>query len=136
MLTFEFQKFTPFEQMKELVPQNCLVNLYEVVPGLNTDNSKLPKPRENFNAPLQVQPVKTMQKKTIYLHDMKLVCDIEFEKQFEAFLRDVVTIENGDLENTVQMVSIRKRTIHVGVHNTWRNLNETERMVILDEPDR
>ena len=77
-----------------------------------------------------------MTKKTIFLHNLSLVCSIEFEKQFESFLRDVVTIENGDMENTVQMVSIRRRTIHVGVHNAWRNLNETERMVILDEPDR
>ena len=71
-----------------------------------------------------------MTKKTIFLHNLSLVCSIEFEKQFESFLRDVVTIENGDMENTVQMVSIRRRTIHVGVHNAWRNLNETERMVI------
>ena len=48
----------------------------------------------------------------------------------------MVAVENGDLENAVQMVSIRRRTIHVGVHNAWRNLNDTERMVILDEPDR
>lgn len=52
MLTFEFQQFRPFEEMKQLVPQNCLVNINEVVPGLATDNSKLPKPRESFDKPL------------------------------------------------------------------------------------
>ena len=49
MLTFEFQKFMPYEAMNQLVPQNCIVNLNDVVPGLFTDDSKLPKPRESFN---------------------------------------------------------------------------------------
>jgi len=34
------------------------------------------------------------------------------------------------------MVSIRKRTIHIGINNAWRNLGGQERMVDLDEPDR
>ena len=49
MLTYEFQQFRPFEDMKQLVPQNCIVNTNDIIPGLNTDNSKLPKPRESFN---------------------------------------------------------------------------------------
>ena len=79
MLTFEFQQFRPFEAMNQLVPQNCIVNLNDVVPGLNTDDSKLPKPRESFNKPLEVKPVKTMPKKTIYLHNLRLSCSNEFE---------------------------------------------------------
>ena len=81
MLTFEFQKFMPFDEMKQLVPQNCIVGINEVVPGLNTDNSRLPKPRENYTMPLSVNPpVKTMAKKTIFLHNLNLVCSVEFEK--------------------------------------------------------
>jgi len=87
--------------MVNLVPQNCLVNFNDVVPGLQTSDSKLPIPRENFQKPLAPGLIKTMPKKTIYLHNMRLVCSIEFEKQFESFLRDVVTTENEDLENTV-----------------------------------
>ena len=71
----------PFDEMKQLVPQNCIVSINEVVPGLNTDNSKLPKPRESYNMPLLVKPpVKAMAKKTIFLHNLSLVCSVEFEK--------------------------------------------------------
>ena len=45
-----------------------------------TDNSKLPKPRDSFDKPLTVPPVKTMHKKVIYLHNLKLACSVEFEK--------------------------------------------------------
>lgn len=77
-----------------------------------------------------------MNRKPIFLHNLKLACSVEFEKQFESFLRDAVTVENEDLENAVQMVSIRRRTIHVGVHNTWKNLGGQEKMINLEEPDR
>ena len=83
-----------------------------------------------------VKAIKTMPRRTIFLHNLSLKCSIEFEKQFESFLRHVVTVENEELENTVQMVSIRRRTIYVGINNTWKNLNENEKMIILDEPDR
>ena len=40
MLRFEFKKAEEMDAMKHLVPQNCLVNINDVVPGLDTENSR------------------------------------------------------------------------------------------------
>ena len=78
-----------------------------------------------------------MRKKPIYLHNLQLRSSTEFEKQFESFLRGVVKVENGEDNVSNQIVTIRQRSIHVNVNNTWRNLNgNEERFTIMDEPSR
>ena len=77
------------------MPQNCLCNVQgDVVPGLNTEFSKLPIPRENFSSPYLTRAVEARVKKPIYLHNLTLHSSAEFERQFEDFLREVVRIEN------------------------------------------
>ena len=51
VLTFEITKFTPFQDIRNLVPQNCLVNMNDIIPGLDADSSLFPKPRPTFSAP-------------------------------------------------------------------------------------
>lgn len=58
MLRYEFMKYTPFDAMKTLVPPNCLVNIGDVVPGLDTESGHFPKPRESFNAQIEKAPVR------------------------------------------------------------------------------
>ena len=137
MLTFEFQNnFAPFAGLKELVPQNCLVSYNDVIPGLNTATGRFAKPRPDFQSPLSTEPMTAKPRRPIYLHNVSLVCSPEFERQFESFLRYVVNNENEEFENTMSSVDISQRRIHVGVHNTWKDLAEPERLVVLEEPDR
>mmetsp|Transcript_38544 Transcript_38544/g.50521 ORF Transcript_38544/g.50521 Transcript_38544/m.50521 type:complete len:171 (-) Transcript_38544:3298-3810(-) len=128
--------FRPFEAIKTLVPQNCLVNKQDVIPGLETEFCRFPVPRPSFSAPYMTQAIKAKIKKPVYLHNLTLMSSAEFERQFESFLREVVSIENGDLGNSITNVIISKRSIHVGVSNSWHNLNKMERQIVLDEPNR
>ncbi len=49
MLTFEFKVHKQFDAIMNLVPQNCLVNMREIIPGLDTDIGRFPVPRADFN---------------------------------------------------------------------------------------
>ena len=136
MLTFEFKdEFKQFAVIRDLVPQNCLVSYDDVIPGLNTATGRFPKPRPDFRSPFSTEVLTVKPRRPVFLHNLSLVCDPEFERQFESFLRHVVNNENEEFENTMASVDIAQRRIHVGVHNTWKDLAEPERLVVLEEPD-
>ncbi len=138
MLTFEFKVHKPFDAIMNLVPQNCLVNMKEIIPGLDTDVGRFPIPRANFNSPMSTDYVKMKHKRPLYLHNIELKQSSAFETQFENFLRNQVSIYNGELGQGVAPVMIEKRYINVGVSNAWRNLNSSsrEKEVLLEDPDR
>ena len=106
MLTFEFMTFKPFDVLKNLVPMNCCVNMKEIIPGLDTDIGRFPEPRPNFSSPYVTTPLKLKSKQPIYLHNISLKCNSEFERQFESFLRHVVSTENGGQNAIVAPVMI------------------------------
>ena len=42
VLSFQFVKFAPLLPLRDLVPMNCLVNIRNVIPGLDTPDCKFP----------------------------------------------------------------------------------------------
>lgn len=96
MLTFLFKAFEPFDELKNLVPLNCPVNVKDIIPGLNTELGRFPMPRLDVASPYMTEPLSLKQKRTIYLHNISLVSNPEFEKQFVSFLRHYyVSVEDG-----------------------------------------
>ena len=64
----------------------------------------------------------------IFLHDIELRCEPDFEIQFENFLREKLRLEDPETAKGMaqSLVSIEKRTVYVQAHNTWCNLLESE----------
>lgn len=96
MLTFEFKTFEPFDELKNLVPLNCPVNVKDIVPGLNTELGRFPRPRPDIASVYTTEPLSLKKKQTIYLHNISLMSNPAFETQFVSFLRHYfVSVESG-----------------------------------------
>ena len=67
VLSFQFVKYAPLAALRDLVPMNCLVNIRNVIPGLDTADNKFPKPRVSLQAELSSIPLKILPKRPIYL---------------------------------------------------------------------
>jgi hypothetical protein len=45
-LSWEVQEYAAFNNIRQIVPQNCLVGQDEAIPGLKTQTGKFPHPRD------------------------------------------------------------------------------------------
>ena len=86
-LSWEVQEYPAFNNIRQIVPQNCLVGQDEAIPGLKTQTGKFPHPRDSRGQIAKSLNCNLMQHKEIYLHNLQLTVAPTFEPKFEAFLK-------------------------------------------------
>lgn len=83
---FSVHDVPSFKVLKQLVPDNCLVDRCEVIPGVSGDY--FPLPRATPTDKLVTTSLALTPNQKIYIHNMRLSLSPGFESAFMAFLQE------------------------------------------------